>query len=160
MRKALVLGLGLLAASGTIAYTQNLEAIQTRREAMRSIARSGTPPFQMLRGNAPFDLARVKAGLQTFQQEGAKLRNLFPDDSKTGGNTDASPKIWTARSDFDRAIDTFIGIARNAEEKITDESTFKAEYPQVAASCGGCHKDAEGFSPRLSDSIKKMQEQK
>ncbi len=154
----IVAAVAALAIGATAVYAQNLDAIKQRRDAMRAIAQAGTPPFQMMKGQAPFELAKVQAGLKAYQDEGAKLKNLFPADSKTGGDTDASPKIWQARSEFDAAIDTFIATAKAAAGSIRDEASFKADYPKVAASCGGCHKDTDGFSPRLADSFKKMKQ--
>lgn len=157
-RVALVVALGTSAvlATGTIiAYAQNQDAISQRRGVMKNIATAGTPPFKMTRGEEPFDLAKVQAGLKTYQAEAAKLKDLFPDNSKTG-DTDAKPTIWSARSEFNTAIDTFIATARSAADTIKDETTFKAEYPKVVRSCGGCHKDADGFAPRLADSFKKL----
>jgi cytochrome c556 len=147
---------GALAMGATLAYAQNLDAIKQHREVMKTIATAGTTNFKMLKGEAPFDLAKVQAGLKTYQEQALKLKALFPDDSKVGGDTDASPKIWQARPEFDAAIDTFIAVAKTAAGAITDEPSFKAEYPKVVSSCGGCHKDADGFSPRLTDSFKKL----
>lgn len=154
----IVAAVAALAIGATAVYAQNLDAIKQRRDAMKNIAKAGTPPFQMMKGQAPFELAKVQAGLKAYQDEGAKLKTLFPADSKTGGDTDASPKIWQAKSEFDAAIDTFIATAKAAAGSIKDEATFKADYPKVAASCGGCHKDTDGFSPRLADSFKKMKQ--
>ena len=154
----IVAAVAALAIGATAVYAQNLDAIKQRRDAMKNIAKAGTPPFQMMKGQAPFELAKVQAGLKAYQDEGAKLKTLFPADSKTGGDTDASPKIWQAKSEFDAAIDTFIATAKAAAGSIKDEASFKADYPKVAASCGGCHKDTDGFSPRLADSFKKMKQ--
>jgi cytochrome c556 len=152
----IALGTGAILGTGTIvAYAQNQDAITQRRTVMKNIATAGTPPFKMTRGEEAFDLAKVQAGLKTYQAEAAKLKNLFPDNSKTG-ETDAKPKIWSARAEFNAAIDTFIATARTAAGAIKDEATFKAEYPKVIRSCGGCHKDSDGFAPRLADSFKKL----
>jgi cytochrome c556 len=142
----------------TVVYAQNLDAIKSRRDVMKTIATAGVTNFKMMKGDSPFDLAKVQAGLKVYQDEAAKLKGLFPDDSKTGGDTDASPRIWQQRTEFNAAIDTFINGAKAAATAITDEATFKAEYPKVVASCGGCHKDADGFSPRLADSFKKLKQ--
>ena len=147
------LGIGV-----TVVYAQNLDAIKNRRDVMRAIATAGITNFKMMKGEAPFDLAKVQAGLKIYQDEAAKLKGLFPDDSKTGGDTDASPKIWQERPQFNAAIESFINGAKAAASAITDEQTFKAEYPKVVTSCGGCHKDADGFSPRLADSFKKLKQ--
>lgn len=158
MRTFFGVGLSVLAMGTTLAYAQNLDPIEKRRAAMKAIATAGTPPFQMMKGTVPLDLAKVQAALKTYQDEGAKLKTLFPQDSKSGGGTDASAKIWHERAAFDKAIDTFVSIAATAAPLIKDEQSFKAEYPKVAASCGGCHKDADGFSPGLGESMKKLKQ--
>lgn len=145
-----------VAVGATVVHAQNLDAVKQRRGAMKTIAMASGANFKMMKGDAPFDLATVQAGLQTFQDQAAKYKGMFPDDSKTGGNTDASPKIWQAKAEFDAAVDTFSNIAKAAAGSIKDEASFKAEYPKVASSCGGCHKDADGFAPRLGDSFKKL----
>ena len=152
---ATVAALGL---ATTLAYAQNLDAIKSRRDVMKAVATAGTVNFKMLKGDLPFDLSKVQAGLKVYQDEASKLKGLFPDDSKTGGDTDASPKIWQQKAEFATAIDTFVNGAKAAAGAITDEASFKIEYPKVVASCGGCHKDADGFSPRLADSFKKLKQ--
>jgi cytochrome c556 len=154
----IVAAVAALGIGATIAYAQNLDAIKNRRDVMKAIANAGITNFKMMKGEAPFDLAKVQAGLKIYQDEAAKLKGLFPDDSKTGGDTDASPKIWQEGPQFNAAIETFINGAKAAASTIKDEQTFKAEYPKVVTSCGGCHKDADGFSPRLADSFKKLKQ--
>jgi cytochrome c556 len=149
------LGIGAILGGTIIAYGQNQDAISQRREVMKNIATAGSAPFKMTKGEEPFDLAKVQAAMKTYQGEAAKLKDLFPENSKTG-DTDASPKIWSARAEFNAAIDTFISTAKAAAGAIKDETTFKVEYPKILRSCGGCHKDADGFSPRLADSLKKL----
>lgn len=149
------LGIGAILGGTIIAYGQNQDAISQRREVMKNIATAGSAPFKMTKGEEPFDLAKVQAAIKTYRGEAAKLKDLFPENSKTG-DTDASPKIWSARAEFNAAIDTFISTAKAAADAIKDETTFKVEYPKVMRSCGGCHKDADGFSPRLADSLKKL----
>ena len=144
-----------IAVGATAVYAQNLDVIKQRREAMQSIAGASFKNFKMMKGEAPFDLATVQAGLKTMQEQGAKFKGLFADDSKTGGGTDADAKIWTARADFNSVNDQFVATAKTAAEAIKDEATFKTAYPKVAESCGGCHKATDGFTIRLGDSFKK-----
>ena len=153
----LTAALTVLAVGATLAYAQNLDAIKQRRDIMKSVAKASAVNFKILKGETPFDLATVQAGLKTFQEQPPKIKALFPDDSKTGGNTGATAKIWEKKAEFDAAIDAFVAIAKAGEGAIKDEATFKAEYPKVASGCGGCHKEADGFAPRLADSFKNMQ---
>ena len=148
----------VLAVGATFAYAQNLDVIKQRRDVMKTVAKASGANFKMVKGETPFDLAVVQAGLKVFQAEAPKMKTLFSDDSKTGGNTGATPKIWEKKAEFDAAVDAFVTNAKTASAAITDEATFKAEYPKVAAGCGGCHKEADGFAPRLADSFKNMQQ--
>ena len=158
VRYRLVAAVAALAVGATGLYAQNLDAIKQRREAMKTIATAGIDPFKMMKGEAPFELSKVQAGLKAYQDEAPKLKNLFPEDARTGGDTDAAPKIWQARAEFESAIDTFISTAKTAANAIKDEATFKEEYPKVTRSCGGCHKEEDGFAPRLRDSFKKLKQ--
>lgn len=152
----LVAPFAALALGVTLVWAQNLDAIKQRREAMREIAKAGTPPFQMSKGEIPFELPKVEAALKIYQDQALKLKGLFPEDSRTGGNTDASAQIWTNRPAFEQEVETFIATAKAAAGAIKDEATFRAEYPKVVRSCGGCHKETDGFAPRLADSFKKL----
>ena len=148
--------LSVVAVGATAVYAQNLDAIKARREAMQAIATAGSANFGMMQGKVPFDLATVQANLKMYQEQAAKFKGLFPEDSKTGGNTDAKPKIWQSKAEFDAANDNFITVVKAAAAAITDEASLKTEYPKVISQgCNGCHKDADGFSPPLRESFKK-----
>jgi len=149
-----------LAVGATVVWAQNLEVIKQRREVMRAIAKASVVNFKMSKGETPFDLATVQSNLKTMQDQISKFKGLFPDDSKTGGDTDADASIWTARPDFNKAVDNYVAAARAAASAIKDAASLKTEYPKlVRDGCGGCHKDTDdGFSPRLADSFKKLQQ--
>ena len=144
-----------VAVGATVVYAQNLDPIKQRREAMRTVAGASGPNFKMMKGEAPFDLAAVQANLKAMQDGAEKFRGMFPEDSKTGGGTDAAPKIWTARAEFNAAIDKWIGDAKAIGTAIKDEASFKTEYPKFGGGCGGCHKAADGFTIALGESFKK-----
>ena len=62
-----------LGIGATIVYAQNLDAIKSRRDVMRAIATAGTTNFKMMKGEAPFDLAKVQAGLK---ENGRRYRRV------------------------------------------------------------------------------------
>jgi cytochrome c556 len=148
----------ILGVVTTVVLAQNLDAIKQRREVMKTIANASGANFKMMKGEAPFDLAKVQSGLKTFQEQFPKLKPLFPEDSKSGGDTDASPKIWQERAEFEAVIDKFVADAKAASSSIKDEAGFKADYPKIVNSCGNCHKNVDGFAPRLADSFKKLKQ--
>src|SRR5215510_6069227 len=149
-----------LAVGATLLHAQNLDAIKQRREVMRAIAKASIVNFKMSKEETPFDLATVQSNLKTMQAEISKFKDLFPEDSKSGGNTDADTTIWTARAEFNKAIDNYVAAARTAASAIKDAASLKEEYPKLVKNgCGGCHKETDdGFSPKLADSFKKLQQ--
>jgi cytochrome c556 len=156
MKLRIIATLAGVCVGATLVLAQNLDAIKQRREVMKTIAKASSVNFKMMKGETPFDLAKVQSGLQTFQEQFPKLKALFPEDAKTGGDTDASPKIWQQRAEFEAVINKFVADAKAAGGTIKDEASFKAEYPKIVNSCGNCHKEKDGFAPRLADSFKKL----
>ena len=149
-----------LAATSTCAaslcWAQNLDVIKQRRQAMQAVAAVNVANFKMLKGDAPFDLAAVRSGLATLQERGTVFKTQFPDDSKEGGGTDALPKIWTARSEFNAVADKWIADAKTLSTAVVDEASFKGLYPAFANACGGCHNEKGGFTVGLRESFKKL----
>lgn len=139
LKRALLFFMPLALLSG-LASAQNVETIKARREILKTMGKASKEPAAMLKDEAEFDLAKVQAALQAFQSEAPKLVKLFPDDSKTGGETEALPAIWDDKKDFEQRYLKLSDDAKAAAAVITDEITFRDEYPKVAAQCGGCHK--------------------
>ncbi len=133
-----------LVATAAFAVTsvsaQNLETIKARKELFKEMGKATKDPGDMLKQAIPFDLAKVKAALAKYQENAPKVAKLFPDDSKTGGETEALPAIWENRADFDPRFEKLVADAKAAEAKITDEFTFMEEFPKVVGNCSSCHK--------------------
>ncbi len=134
-RAALVVA--ILVACGFGAWAQS-DAIAQRREMMKGDGAAIKALLAMLKG-APFDLAVVQTSLNTFVNAAAKAPALFPDDSKTGGGTNALPAIWENKTDFDARFAKFGKDAADALATIKDEASFKANIRSVLGNCGSCH---------------------
>ena len=129
-----------LAVGATVVYAQSA-AIGARQEILKSFGGAMKEPGGMAKGAVPFDLAKVQASLKVLSDGAPKLKGLFPDDSKEGGNTAALPAIWEKKADFTGRFDKLAADATAAAAAITDEASFKAEFPKIGANCGGCHKE-------------------
>jgi cytochrome c556 len=134
MITALSLGIGA-------AMAQN-DPIATRKETMKQVGRANAEVAKISKGEAPFKLETIQAALKTIQDASKTMPNLFPDNSKTGGDTTALPKVWETKADFNARWEKMGKDAGAASAKIVDEASFKVAYGEVTSNCGGCH---EGY---------------
>jgi cytochrome c556 len=128
-----------IAVGATAVYAQSA-AIGQRKEVLKTFGAAFKEPGQMAKGEAPFDLAKVQASIKTIVEGAPKLPALFPDDSKTGGETKALPAIWENKAEFNAIFTKLEADAKAAAVAIKDEATFKTEWPKIGANCGTCHK--------------------
>ncbi len=139
-RSFLVLAVLGAVAVAAPAMAQNLDAIKARKEALKAMGAATKLPGQMLKAEIPFDPAPVMAALDVYIAKAAKLPEMFPDDSKTGGETEALPVIWEKKDEFAGRFKKLVDAATAAKAAITDEFSFQEEFPKVVGNCGGCHK--------------------
>jgi cytochrome c556 len=95
----------------------------------------------MAKGEAPYDQTKAQAIFTTFVDASEKMPNLFPDSSKTGGETAALPAIWEKMDDFKAKFAKFGADAKAALASVTDLDSFKAAFTGVTKNCGGCHEN-------------------
>ncbi|MCB1521859.1 MAG: cytochrome c [Hyphomicrobiaceae bacterium] len=139
MLVALLVAVSAVSASSA-AVAQNLEIIKERKALLKEMGKATKNPGGMLKQEIPFDLAAVQAALKTYQANAPKIAKLFPDDAKTGGETEALPALWENKDDVMQRFEKLASAAKAAEAAITDEFTFMDEFPKVVGNCGGCHK--------------------
>lgn len=133
--------LAVIAVGATAVYAQNLDIIKARKESMKAVGGAAKEPGAMIKGEATFDLAKVQASLAVYQAEAIKQKDMYPDNSKTGGETTVLPAIWDKKADFTGRFDKLAADAKAAASAIKDEASFKTEWPKVMSNCGGCHKE-------------------
>ncbi len=136
--KRLALVATILALGGSSAIAQQ-DPIAARKALMKKNGDEAKIGTQIMKGEAAFDLAKAKAIFAAYQDAAAKAPTLFPDTSKTGGDTAALPAIWEKKDDFLARLKKLGADAKDAEAKVTDEASFKAVFPTVQKNCGGCH---------------------
>jgi cytochrome c556 len=130
----------LLAIGVTAAIAQS-NVVEQRQGLMKEMAAQTRPIGAMMRGQEPFDLARVQAGLKVFAENSAKFVALFPENSKDAPKTEALPAIWENKAKFESNGTKMSQDARTAMTTIKDEASFKAEMPKVLQNCGVCHNE-------------------
>ena len=114
------------------------DPIAQRKAIMKSNGQQNRVATDMLENKTPFDLATAKKVFATFE-DAAKLKDLFPENSKTGGDTQALPAIWENKADFEAKLAKFVVDAKAAGAATTDADSFKAQITELRKSCGGCH---------------------
>ena len=136
--------LGMLAVAPFVlpASAQNLDVIKERQTAMKTMGKAAKASGQMLKGDKPFDAATAAAVFTDMQASAAKFGGLFPEDSKTGGDTEAAPAIWQKPEEFKAKLTKFQGdIAAAIAAKPADLDSFKASFQTVSANCKSCHQE-------------------
>jgi len=116
------------------------DPIAARRALMKTNGDQAKVGAAMLKGETPFDLDKVRAMFTAFEDAAAKVPALFPDNSKTGGDTAADPKIWENMDDFKARFAKFGADAKDALANVKDLDSFKAAFGAIGKNdCGGCH---------------------
>ena len=127
-------------ALGITAVAAQSDPIAARKALMKTNGDQAKIGAAMVKGEAPFDLAKVQAIFATFADAAEKAPALFPANSKTGGKTEALPAIWKNKADFEARLAKFGAEAKAAQAEVKDFATFKAVWSGlIRKNCTGCH---------------------
>ncbi|HUC48678.1 MAG TPA: cytochrome c [Xanthobacteraceae bacterium] len=132
--------LSILVCGATTAMAQSCQDVIDKRQTfMKKSADMAKIGSAMIKGEAPFDLAKAKEILAAFAQDAAAMPNLFPDCSKTGDHTTAAPAIWEKPGDFNAAQAKFSADVKAAQDSLKDLDSLKASFQTIGKDCGSCH---------------------
>lgn len=128
----------------TTAVLAQADAVATRKQLMGSIASQAWGAFpKMVKGEQPYDQAKVDAGFTQMIDAAGKLSAQFPegtqDAEREGSRYVASPKIWENKADFDARLAKFAKDLADAKPKVTSLDNLKQEMPGLLKNCDGCH---------------------
>ena len=136
IRTALAVAVLAFAATALVAQS---DPIAARKALMKANGDQNRVATEMLEGKRPFNLDEAKKVLATFAETGEKAPALFPDDSKTGGDTAALPAVWENKTDFQARLVKFAQDSKAAGDATKDLDSFKVQITEVRKNCGGCH---------------------
>ncbi len=135
IRTALVLaGLGL----GLTAVMAQSNPITERQQTMKGVGGATREGAAMAKGEAAFDAAKAQAIFKTYADAAKKMPTLFPDSSRTGGETTAAPKIWEDQAGFKAAFAKFETDAA-AGVSVANLDGFRTAFGAATKNCGTCH---------------------
>jgi cytochrome c556 len=137
MKRMLLVGAALLV--GATAVIAQSDPIAERRNIMKQVGAATRTGTQMVRGEVPFEAAKAKEVLRVYALAADKTHSYFPDTSKTGGETTASPKIWENQADFRKRFDDWSAQIKAASARTDSLDEFKAAFGDLTKSCGSCH---------------------
>ena len=104
---ALVVAAVTAAMFGATAVIGQQDPVTTRENLMKENNDHARTLVRMMRGQRPFDAAAVETAFAQWADTAKRLPGLFPEDSKAGGDTRASPTIWLDKDDFDARAAAF-----------------------------------------------------
>jgi cytochrome c556 len=129
-------------AFGATVVVAQQDPVTTREDLMKANNKHALAVVRMMRGQAPFDAAAIDAAFAQWADTAQKLPSLFPDNSKTGGDNRASPKIWLNKKDFDAKTAAFAkAVAENHDKAKSSLDGLRAAIPVVGKACDNCHED-------------------
>jgi cytochrome c556 len=126
-------------AIGITAVAAQSDPIAARKELMKGIGAQTKTGGGMAKGEVAYDQAKAQAIFSSYVDAAEKAPNLFPDNSKTGGDTAALPAVWENKADFNAKFAKFGAEAKAAASAVKDVDSFKAAFPGLTKNCGGCH---------------------
>jgi cytochrome c556 len=133
-----VVAVALVSSAVVVAQT---DPLASRKALMKQNDSGAKVVVAMMRGQAPFDAARVDAVFSQWAETAQKLPALFPSGSDKG-DTRASPKIWQNKADFDtKAAEFGKAVAENHDKAKQSVEGLKAAVSAVGQACDNCHKD-------------------
>jgi cytochrome c556 len=133
-----VLAVTAIAVGVTVVAAQS-DPIAARKAHMKEVGAQTKTGSGMAKGEIPYDQKKAEGVFAAYVKAATDLPNLFPDTSKTGGDTAALPAIWADKADFDSKAAKFAADAKQAQTQVKDLDTFKASFSGVTKNCGGCH---------------------
>lgn len=136
--KFLVAGL-MVAGVATVAIAQN-DPIAQRKAIMKGVGDLWFGDLnKMNKGEMPYNQATMITALERIEAAGKSMVTLFPENTKTGGETKVLPTIWEKKADFDARWPRMATEAAAAKASVKDEASFKTAYANVAKNCQECH---------------------
>jgi cytochrome c556 len=138
-----VLAVGLVAAGA-----QSSDPIAERKKLMLEHGNGVYVDLnRMVRGQAPYDQAKVNAVFDKIETLAPKFPSLYPDTAKPGAKTSApaddkysaSPKVWENKADFEAKNANLIKVVSSLRGNVKDLDSLKTAFPEINKACDACH---------------------
>jgi cytochrome c556 len=135
-------------AVGLVAALARSDPIAERKELMTLNGKGFYGDInRMVRGQAPYDQAKVNAAFDQILTSAKTITSLYPDNAKPGAKTSASPddkysaspKIWENKADFEAKNTNLVQVVTSVRGNVKDLDSLKTAAEQVGKACDACH---------------------
>lgn len=130
---------GAIFAIGASAVVAQTDPIAARKAAMKSTGAATGAGAKFAKGETPFNLDEAKKIFQVYIDTAKVMPGLFPENSKSGGETTASPKVWEDGAVFKAGFAKWEKESTEALASVKDLASFQAAFGTVTKNCGSCH---------------------
>jgi len=136
--------LAVFAVSGAVSIALAQDPVSERRAAMKTIGQHNAVLQPMVRGNAPYDQAKVDEALAAWKKAADRLPSLFPAESVKGpdanSNFYASQKAVEDRPDLEARIAKFQKSIGEGAASVKDVESLKTFLSAMGpGNCNACH---------------------
>ncbi|MDF2117552.1 cytochrome c [Roseiarcaceae bacterium H3SJ34-1] len=135
-----VLATAFAAAGSVMAQSELLQSTVLMRQQGTLVYRNLN---SMVKGDAPYDQAKVDEILRDLGASAAKISAAFPASDKgkesQGSRYVASPKVWEARADFDAKAANMVKVMQDVQGKPKSLDQLKVAATAINGACDACH---------------------
>jgi len=124
---------------GVTAVMAQSDPLSQRKALMKGNIENALALNKMVRGENPFDAAKVNAAFAQWEETAQKIPTLFPAPATPGQETRALPKIWENKADFEAKIAAFAKAVADNKDKAKTLDELKVAFPSVNTACNNCH---------------------
>lgn len=113
---------------------------KVRQDVMKTVGFSAKTAAGMVKGETPYDPVKAELAMRAVHAAAVAFPHLFPEDSKSGDDTEAAPKIWEDMKGFvhlAEELQEHAAEAAEAAKKGPDE--FREEFVETTKYCKECH---------------------
>ena len=140
MRSYLIAAVSAVVLAGYSSAALAQDVIAERRALMKANGAAVGQLVKFIKGEEPYDSAKVKAALDTLAKDGAEFGSKFPAGSEKGGDSIASLKIWADPDGFKAELTKFQSAVAAAQTTATkDLDGLKTAMGSIGQTCQSCH---------------------
>jgi cytochrome c556 len=112
--------------------------VEERQATMKLIGQSVKEASAYVTGKEAWDATKVKAVMGGIAANAKKAHGLFPKGSDKDPKSEALPKIWENRADFDKKLDDLANAATTAGKSASVDE-LKTSFKALGGTCKSCH---------------------